>query len=177
MKFIVTNLQDTCYDMFFLRLIACCFCLIFLDSCGFQPKGAYQLPVELKNIYVEGGSPVIREELRDQIKQSKGQLVDLRENAGVVIRLFDEQFQRRGLSLSERGKTNEYELLYKVDYEVDAPNDTVLLARQPLEIRKDYYNDQQAILARDNEEATLRTEMLRQAVRALLNQARFTYKK
>jgi LPS-assembly lipoprotein len=68
-------------------------------------------------------------------------------------------------------------LLYKVDYEVDAPNDTVLLARQPLEIRKDYYNDQQAILARDNEEATLRTEMLRQAVRALLNQARFTYKK
>jgi LPS-assembly lipoprotein len=60
-----------------------------LDSCGFQPKGAYQLPVELKNIYVEGGSPVTRlKNCATQIKQSKGQSVDLRENAGVVIRLF-----------------------------------------------------------------------------------------
>ena len=52
-----------------------------------------------------------------------------------------------------------------------------LKTRQPLEVRRDYYNDQQAILARDNEEATLRGEMTQQMVRTLLNQARSTLEK
>ena len=53
----------------------------------------------------------------------------------------------------------------------------MLLPRQPLEIRRDYYNDQQAILARDNEENVLRAEMTQQVIRTLLNQVRFTLAK
>ncbi|HCT98750.1 MAG TPA: hypothetical protein DF614_01320 [Methylococcaceae bacterium] len=115
--------------------------------------------------------------MREQMRRSGGQLVDSRSNALMVITLFDEQFQRRTLSLSARGKSNEYELYYHVEYELATPQEAILQPRQPLEVRRDYYNDQQAILARDNEEATLRNEMAQQMVHTLLNQARYTLEK
>jgi LPS-assembly lipoprotein len=147
-----------------------------LTACGFRPHGAYSMPTELKNIYLEGGSPALREQMQQQLQASHSQLTT-RETASMVIKLFGEQFQRRGVSLSERGKTNEYELIYRVEYELATPKDAVLLPRQPLEIRRDYYNDQQAILARDNEENVLRSEMAQQVVRTLLNQAQFALAK
>ena len=147
-----------------------------LTACGFHPRGGDTLPVELKNVYLEGGSPALRDQMQQQLRTAHAQLVPL-QNASMVIKLFGEQFQRRGVSLSERGKTNEYELMYRVEYELATPKDAVLLPRQPLEVRRDYYNDQQAILARDNEETVLRAEMAQQVVRTLLNQARFTLAK
>jgi LPS-assembly lipoprotein len=155
--------------------------LIFLtlnfSACGFHPRGSYALPLEMKAIYLEGGSPILREQISTQLRNSQSALTDSINSAGIVIKLFDEQFVRRSVSLSERGKTNEYELLYRLEYEVATPKDAILLPRQPLEIRRDYYNDQQAILARDNEENVLRSEMSQQVVRTLLNQARFALAK
>jgi LPS-assembly lipoprotein len=158
------------------RFVQVCFLLFtFLFSgCGFHPRGSYAMPYELKAVYLEGGSPALRELVSSQLRNSKSKLVENRAESGVVIKLFDEQFVRRSVSLSERGKTNEFELLYRLEYEIATPKDAILLARQPLEVRKDYYNDQQAILARDNEETVLRAEMSQQVVRTLLNQARFT---
>lgn len=155
--------------------------LIFLtlnfSACGFHPRGSYALPSEMKAVYLEGGTPILREQISTQLRNSQSQLAESRTNAGIVIKLFDEQFVRRSVSLSERGKTNEYELLYRLEYEVATPKDAILLPRQPLEVRRDYYNDQQAILARDNEENVLRSEMSQQVVRTLLNQARFALEK
>ncbi len=148
-----------------------------LSACGFHPKSSYSLPLELKSVYLDGGSPALREEMRQQLRHSKSELTESLAESKMVIKLFDENFQRRGVSLSERGKTNEYELIYRVEYELATPKDAVLLARQPLEIRRDYYNDQQAVLARDNEETTLRSEMATQVVRTMLNQARFALEK
>ncbi len=148
-----------------------------LTACGFHPHGATSLPFELRQVYLEGGTPTLREQVKQQLNQSNSQLTPARENASMVIKLFDEQFQRRVLSLSARGKANEYELLYRVEYELATPKDAILLPRQTLEVRRDYYNDQQAILARDNEEAVLRNEMAQQAIRTMLSQARFTLDK
>lgn len=150
---------------------------ISLSACGFHPHGATSLPLELKQVYLEGATPALREQMQQQLHQSNSQLASSRENASMVIKLFDEQFQRRVLSLSVRGKANEYELLYRVEYEIATPKDAILLPRQPLEVRRDYYNDQQAILARDNEETVLRNEMAQQAIRTMLSQARFTLEK
>ncbi len=155
----------------------CIFLTLNFSACGFHPRGSYALPLEMKAIYLEGGSPILREQISTQLRNSQSALTDSINSAGIVIKLFDEQFVRRSVSLSERGKTNEYELLYRLEYEVATPKDAILLPRQPLEIRRDYYNDQQAILARDNEENVLRAEMSQQVVRTLLNQARFALEK
>lgn len=165
--------------MIFTRLLQLSFVLFTLNfsACGFHLRGSYDLPFEMQSIYLEGGSPILREQISTQLHNSKSQLAENLSSAGIVIKLFDEQFIRRSVSLSERGKTNEYELLYHLEYEVATPKDVILLPRQPLEIRRDYYNDQQAILARDNEESVLRSEMTQHVVRTLLNQARFAIEK
>lgn len=159
------------YKFLFLLLITT------MSACGFHPHNSYSLPLELKSVFLEGGSPALREQMRQQLRNSKSELSESLATSSMVIKLFDEQFKRRGVSLSERGKTNEFELIYHIEYELTTPKDAILLARQSLEIRRDYYNDQQAVLARDNEETTLRSEMAQQIVRTLLNQARFTLEK
>jgi LPS-assembly lipoprotein len=46
------------------------------------------------------------------------------------------------------------------------------MARQPVEIKRDYFNNQLAIIAKDNEETVIRNEMYQQAVRTVVNRAR-----
>jgi LPS-assembly lipoprotein len=46
------------------------------------------------------------------------------------------------------------------------------MIRQPVEIRREYYNDQQFVIAKDNEEAVIQNEMYQQAVQTIVNRAR-----
>jgi len=74
--------------------------------------------------------------------------------------------------LSSRGKSNEFELFYRLDYEFANAGDALLMERQSFEIRREYYNDQQFMIAKDNEEALIRNEMYQQAVNTIVNRAR-----
>jgi len=47
-----------------------------------------------------------------------------------------------------------------------------LSERQPIEIRRSYYYDQQVVMAKDSEEGVIRGEMYQQAVVAIINRAR-----
>ena len=145
---------------------------LLVGSCGYHLRGAFQLPENMKSVYVEGGSPQLREQFKRVMTSSSGQIVDSRSGAGIVIKIFDEDFNRRVLSLSSRGKTNEFELYYRLDYELANVGDALLMERQPVEIRRDYYNDQQFMIAKDNEETMIRNEMYQQAVHTIVNRAR-----
>ncbi|WP_241674422.1 LPS assembly lipoprotein LptE [Candidatus Methylobacter oryzae] len=145
---------------------------LLLSACGYHLRGAFQLPENMKKVYVEGGSEPLREQFRQIIKASSAQLGSSREGAAIVIKIFNEDFNRRVLSLSTRGKSNEFELVYRLDYELANARDTLLTERQSVEISREYYNDQQFVIAKDNEEATIRTEMYQQAVHAIVNRAR-----
>ncbi|MCK9397910.1 MAG: LPS assembly lipoprotein LptE, partial [Methylobacter sp.] len=85
---------------------------------------------------------------------------------------FIENVDRRVLSLSSRGKSNEFELSYRLNYELANAKDVLLMERQSIEVRRDYYNDQQYVIAKENEEAGIRNEMYQQAVRTIVNRAR-----
>ncbi|MDO9424616.1 MAG: LPS assembly lipoprotein LptE [Methylobacter sp.] len=145
---------------------------LLLSACGYHLRGALQLPENMKNVYVEGGSGLLREQFSQVMKSSSAQLASSREGAGIVIKIFNEEFNRRVLSLSARGKSNEFELNYRLDYELANAGDALLMERQTVDIRRDYYNDQQFVIAKDNEEAMIRDEMYRQAVNTIVNRAR-----
>ena len=57
-------------------------------------------------------------------------------------------------------------------YELVDAKGNVLSARQPIEIKREYYNNQLAVIAKDNEETVIRNEMYQQAVRTMVNRAR-----
>ena len=145
---------------------------LLVSACGYHLRGAFQLPENMKNVYLDGGSVPLREQFKEVMKSSSGQLASSPKGAGIVIKIFDEDFNRGVLSLSSRGKSNEFELFYRMDYEFANSGGAKLMDRQTVEIRREYYNDQQFMIAKDNEEAVIRNEMYQQAVHTIVNRAR-----
>jgi LPS-assembly lipoprotein len=145
---------------------------LLLSACGYHLRGALDLPENMKNIYVEGGSSPLVEQFKLVMKSSSGQLSDSRKGAGIIIKIYNETFDRRVTSLSSRGKSNEFELSYRMDYEFVDAKDALLMDRQTVDIKRDYYNDQTAVIAKDTEETGIRNEMYQQAVSAIVNRAR-----
>ena len=141
-----------------------------ITSCGYHLRGAINLPTGLKSIYLEGASA----DLRDQFKKSFGnssdvKLTDTPESAGLFIKIYKENNQRRILSLSSGGSANSFELDYDFSYDILDSHNKVLAQNQLVSIKREYYNNQQAIIAKDNEELVIKSEMYRQAVGSVLN--------
>jgi LPS-assembly lipoprotein len=145
--------------------------VLWLSACGYHPRGALQLPSGMKNIYLLGGSPELREQFIKTMNLSSIPLASSPETAGLIIKISDENSQRRVLSLSSGGTANDFELGYRFDYELVDANNTPLSVRQPIEIKREYYNNQLAVIAKDNEETVIRNEMYQQAVRMIVNRA------
>lgn len=145
---------------------------VLLSACGYHLRGSTTgLPQEIQAVYWDGGTLQLREQLREVLGSSSGKLVDSPEKAGVMVKILNEDFRRRVLSLSSRGRSNEIELDYQLDYEL-YKGGQLLLERQPLRLRREYFNDQQDIIAKDNEERVIRNEMYQQAIQNILSRAR-----
>ena len=145
---------------------------LLLNACGYHLRGALDLPAGMKNVYLEGGSAQLREQFNRAMEISSVPLASSPETAGIIVKIFDEDNQRRVLSLGSGGTANSFELAYRFDYELMDSKNKVLMARQPVEIKREYFNDQLAIIAKDNEETVIRNEMYQQAVRTVVNRAR-----
>ncbi len=145
---------------------------LLLSACGYHLRGAVNLPQELKAVYLQGESPELHDQFSKSMESSSGKLLSSQDKAGIVIRFFDEKMNRRVLSLSARGRANDFELDYRVEYEFATAGNAILMPRQAIEVKREYFNDQQDIIAKDNEEAVIRNEIYQQAVRAIINRAR-----
>lgn len=154
-----------------IKITLLCVFIFFLSACGYHLRGSDEAPVSLKNIYLEGGSAEFRDQFKQVFKSSRRKLAKSPQNASVVIKIVKDKMNRRVLSLSERGRSNEFEINYRVEYEVNKSG-KILLAGRPLEISREYFNDQADIIAKDNEERVIRSEMYQQAVRSVVNRAR-----
>jgi LPS-assembly lipoprotein len=145
---------------------------LLVSGCGYHLRGAFSLPKELQSIYLEGASSRLRSQFNEVLKSSSGQLTSTPKGAGIVVKIYNENQSRRVLSLSSRGKSNEFELEHRLEYELSNAQDQVLLPREPVNVRRAYYNDQQDIIAKDNEENVISNEMTKQIVRTIMNRAR-----
>ncbi len=151
--------------------------VLFLTACGYHLRGAMDLPSEMKTIYLEGASAPLVEQFRKAIGSSSVQLVNSRAAAGTIITVSNEDTLKNASSLGASGRANQYNLVYRLNYEITDANDVQIVKSQPIEIRRDYFNDQQLILGKDNEEIVIRNEMYQQAVRTMINQVRAGLKK
>jgi LPS-assembly lipoprotein len=121
---------------------------------------------------LEGGSEKFRDQFKRVMETSSVQVTNSPANAGLIVHIFNEENKRQILSLSSGGAANEFELDYSVEYEILDANNKVLLARESFDTKREYFNNQQAVIAKDNEEMTIRDEMYQQAVRGIVNRTR-----
>jgi LPS-assembly lipoprotein len=147
--------------------------VLLLSACGYHLRGAIDLPSEMKSVYIEGASTSLQEQFRKAFASSNVQMVTSRAAAGTIITVSNEENLKRALSLGASGYANQYSLEYRLNYEVTDKNNKQLVTSQPVDIKREYFNNQQLILGKDNEEIVIRNEMYQQAVRTIVNQVRF----
>ncbi len=143
-------------------------------ACGFRMRGTSELPPEMKQVFVYGIAPSseFSRTLSDTLLTSGGRISEGRLGAGVVLHVIDERHDKREIALSNRGKANEYELYYELVFELHSPAGEVILPRQTVEVVRDYFNPQIAVIAKSEEEAVIWQEMYQSAVRTLIQRAR-----
>lgn len=148
--------------------IALLLCLSLLSACGFHLRGTIILPEELKNIYLFGASQPLKTELQQILHSSKGKITASPNEASVVIKVLKEELRNRVLSIGATGKSSEIELNYYLRFQIYDQHEKPLMDEQTIELSREYFNDQTAILAKEAEEQLIRKEMYQQVARMLL---------
>jgi len=134
--------------------------LSLLSACGFQRRGEVELPTEMRATYLKGQVPeALRNELVYLFESADGKIVDSVEDASAILNLQKVRFNRRILSVSERGRQLEYELSYRVTFDVSTPQGEPLVKPQTVGIVRSYLNPETEVLGRSEEEAGLRRDM------------------
>ncbi|NBV74483.1 MAG: hypothetical protein EBR59_00410 [Methylococcaceae bacterium] len=144
---------------------------LLLTACGYHMRGSIAMPESLKSVYVFNASSALQSELTDVVKASKGRLVSSPSEAGLVIKIVSEELKTRVLSIGSTGKSNESELDYFLQFQFYDNQENQVMEEQRIEIAREYFNDQTAVLAKLNEEQIIRKEIYKQAVRMLLLRA------
>ncbi|HFD11626.1 MAG TPA: hypothetical protein ENJ32_04045 [Crenotrichaceae bacterium] len=141
-----------------------------LTGCGLRLKGSGALPTATKRIYVTGipAYNLFTRQLQTTLELSGGQLTRKPEASDLHLHVIDQRRTRRELSLSQRGKANEYELTFKINFEVVNNDGQQIMPSQTISISRDYFNQQLRVLGKANEEETIWQDIYKTAVNNFL---------
>lgn len=137
-------------------------CAALLAGCGFQLRGAPELPPEMARTYIQTDdrySPFYRE-LTTTLRRNSVQLVDDPAEAGAVIRILSDDTGRRLLTVTARNVPAEYEVYYRVRFAAEFDGRQVIAPEQ-LALTREYAFDETRVLGKAGEE-----EILRRAIAA-----------
>ncbi|WP_290654706.1 LPS assembly lipoprotein LptE [Idiomarina sp.] len=143
--------------------------MITLSACGFQLRDNYQLPATLQQMQLQSVSSLqLEASLRQRLLTAGIQLSDQAAADVAQLRVLSDQLERRTLSLFESGQVAEYELLYRVNYQVIRNGE--LIIEDTIEVARDYQDDPNFALAKTREREMLVAEMRDDAARHLVRQ-------
>mgnify|MGYP003863238727 FL=1 len=153
--------------------------MLLLTACGYHLRGAIQLPEALQKIYVRGASAELTNAIARTFRSASGELVATAAEAGMILNVINEDYQRRTISIDSSGYSNEYDLVYRLTFDLLDNQGAVLISAQTIEVSKSYFNEQSSntVLSKGNEEAVLRKELYSLAVRSVIDRARAELKK
>ncbi len=141
-----------------------------LGGCGFHLRGSDPMDIDIGKVLLRSqraGSALNL--VRNQLTINQVPIVNSPKEADVVLTLKDERFDRRVLSVDPRtGKVREYELAYRVNFDVALPDGTALQTNQTIDLLRDYVFDESSALGKFEEENVLRQEMADNAAEAIL---------
>lgn len=142
--------------------------LMLLSACGFHPRGTATLPFD--TLYVEApvGS-LFAQQLRRVIGAgSKTRVTDTPIGADATLRLLHELREKEILSLSAGGRVREFQLRYRVQYQVSGTDKAVIVPPSEIVLRRDFSFNDQDQLSKEAEEALLYRDMQSDAVQQLV---------
>lgn len=135
-------------------------CMALLTACGFHLRGQAPLPPALAAPFLEAGDHYtpLYAALVVQLRAAGAKLVTDPADATAIIHLRKDETGRELLSVSARNTPGEFEVYYSVEFSVTAAGGE-LLAPQQATLTRDFAYDENAVLAKEHEEQSLRTAL------------------
>ncbi len=143
-----------------------------LTACGFKFRGAQTFPAEYKYALIQGTAEFspLGKLLRQYIGSSGLNLTTSMSVADMVLFVKQDEFKRRVLSVNASGGANEYELTYDLVMQANDRQGKVLAEKMAVSMVRNYNFDPNNVLAKSDEETTVKTQMQQLAVRQVLRQ-------
>ena len=166
--------------LFTLYLVSCISYLL-LSGCGFQLRGAgaYKLPDSLATlrVIVQGSQSVndpLRLAMEDTLRTQAGATVVQTGDVPVLI-VSTENIENQVLAVDTSGKVSAYLVRYELSFNVVDAAGEALLPPQTLRLQRDYRFNPLNVLAKEQEEETLKRELRRDALSQIVRRlARLT---
>lgn len=139
-----------------------------LSACGFRLQGQLDVPDLFARTYIEApvDQPLLKRQLAEALEASGAAVQDRAEGATAVVRIREARSDQRVLSVSAQGRPREYEVVYRVRFEV-LQGKARVLPLTDLELRRDYPFDESDVLARQREAGVLLAEMQREMAKLI----------
>ena len=138
-----------------------------LAGCGFHLRGAANLP--FSTLYVQVASTsALGHEIRRSLRASNARLVDSPTDAQATLVIMSEIREKQILSLGGQGRVREYQLRYRIGYQLTDGKTTTLIAPTEILLKRDISFNDSDVLAKEAEEALLYRDMQSDAVNQLV---------
>lgn len=150
------------------RAIVLLLSCLLLSSCGFQLRG--DLPLShFPAMYIQSERhSELAALVSERLSYNKVEVLSSYQSEAPALQLLSDSLERRTLSLFPNGQVAEYELIYKVRYQVSMPGSEP----QPyqFELYRDYQDDPNQALAKAKELELMLDELRQQAANRILRQ-------
>lgn len=151
------------------QYFALIFSLVSLSGCGFQLRGAYQMPSAMQKTYIATGSDdALVSALKRQFASSDITLVSERAANVAVFKILKSSKNKRVVSVDTRGRAREYTLQYEVFFSVVNSAAKLNMTNERVSIERDFLFDTQDVLGRSRGQAELYRLMQDDVVRQIM---------
>ncbi len=149
-------------------LLAALLCALLLAGCGFQLRGAANLPFESLYVQAPPASQFAVQFRRVVAAGSSTRLTDNQKEAAATLVLVNELREKTILSLSGGGRVREFQLRYRMSYRVLDRNSVETVPITEILLTRDFSFSDQETLSKEAEEALLFRDMQNDAVQQLV---------
>lgn len=143
-------------------------CALLLSGCGFQLRGAANLPFDTLYVQAPVGSQFAQQFKRIVAASSGTKIVDDPKAAEATLVLLGELREKSILSLSGSGRVSEFQLRYRMTYRMLNQKSAEIIPATEIALKRDFSFNDQDTLSKESEETLLFRDMQNDAVQQLV---------
>jgi LPS-assembly lipoprotein len=152
-----------------LRILSLVFLVCTLAACGFQLRGAYNLPEHLSPLFLDKDSMslLMYKELRSTVKASGAELTEDKATAASMLQISREQKTRDVISVDSLGRAREYRLIYRFSFTLQASEEAVI-DKSNIQLTRNLLFNPEAVLGVAEETENIYRDMVRDSAGLIL---------
>lgn len=151
-----------------MKTLTALLCTLLIAGCGFQLRGAANLPFDTLHVQAPVGSQFAVQFRRVVAAGSGTRIVDNPKTAAATLVLVTELREKSILSLSAGGRVREFQLRYRMSYRLLDKNAVETIPTTEIALTRDFSFNDQDTLSKEAEEALLFRDMQSDAVQQLV---------